>query len=97
MSERYLRKEEVAAMLGSSPGVAASILRKAGIEPIDLGRGRGRGLRWLESAVQTAILALHNKAQPKQKKHVARSDSGCPFITMSSKEQAALVRKGCVQ
>lgn len=97
MSERLLRQEEIAAMFGTSPGMAASLLRKAGIMPIDLGRGRGRGLRWLESAVQAAIVGLHNEAQPKQKKRVSLKGSYQSLIAMSCEEQLALVRGQRVQ
>lgn len=50
-------------MLGTCPGVAASILIGMGVRPIDLGRGRGRGLRWLKSAVEGAIMSMHSSAQ----------------------------------
>ena len=68
MSERLLRKKDIAAMLGTSPGVAASILSAHGVHPVDYGRGRSRGLHWLESAVVAAILELHADAQPQPKK-----------------------------
>lgn len=68
MTERLLRKKEIAAMLGTSPGVAASILSARGVHPIDFGRGRSRGLHWLESAVVAAIREIHADAQPQPKK-----------------------------
>lgn len=68
MTERLLRKKEIAAMLGTSPGVAASILSARGVHPIDFGRGRSRGLHWLESAVVAAIRGIHAEAQPQPKK-----------------------------
>ena len=54
-------------MLGTTPGVAASILAARGVQPIDFGIGRGRGRRWLESAVRQVMLDMHNAAQPKAK------------------------------
>jgi len=67
MTERFLRDAEVAAMLGTPPGVAVSLLEKAGICPVDFGRGRGRGRRWLESAVIHVMRSLHDAAQTKPK------------------------------
>lgn len=52
MSERFLRKAEIGDVFGTSPDIARAILLKHGVHPVDLGAGRGRGLRWLESAVQ---------------------------------------------
>lgn len=69
MTERLLRKKEIAAMLGTSPGVAASILSARGVKPIDFGRGRSRGLHWLESAVVAAIRDIHAEAQTPPKIH----------------------------
>ena len=59
MSDRLFGKRVIAAMLGTSPGVAASILEGKGIHPIDLGAGRCRGLRWLEAAVQQAVRDMY--------------------------------------
>lgn len=67
MTEHLLRRKDIAAMLGTSPGVAASILAQRGVHPIDFGLGRGRGPRWLESAVKQAMLEMHLAAQPKPK------------------------------
>ena len=64
MSERFLRKVDIAAMLGTSPRMAAAILRENGCAPIDFGRGKGLGLRWLESAVVGAMRRMHQAAQP---------------------------------
>lgn len=63
--ERLLRQKDIAAMLGTSPGVAASILARHGVQAIDFGLGRSRGLRWLESAVRQAMHDMHEAAQPK--------------------------------
>ena len=63
MSERLLRKKDIAAMLGTSPRVAVAILKEHGCNPSDLGYGRGRGLRWLESAVAAILRDIHVKAQ----------------------------------
>ncbi|RHH26004.1 hypothetical protein DW219_00160 [Desulfovibrio sp. AM18-2] len=70
--ERLLRQKDIAAMLGTSPGVAASILAQRGVYPVDFGVGRSRGKRWLESAVKQVILDMHDAAQPRVK--VPRKD-----------------------
>lgn len=67
MPDRYINKLEVAALFGSSPAAAEEQLTKAGLRPINLGPGRKRGKRWLESAVLDAIRRIHEKAQPKPK------------------------------
>lgn len=68
MIDKLLTKQDIAAMLGTTPGVAASILAKQGVMPIDFGMGRGRGTRWLESAVVQSIQTMHNQAQNQTKK-----------------------------
>ena len=67
MREKLLNKKDIAAMFGTSPDMAASILRDNGIYPIDLGCGRGKGLRWLESAANEILRKLQDNARPKQK------------------------------
>lgn len=66
--ERLLTRKAIAAMMGTSSGVAVSILAKHGVFPIDFGVGRGRGPRWLESAVRQTLFELHADAQPKTKR-----------------------------
>lgn len=67
MPERFLRKAEIGAVFGTSPDVARAILLNHGVHPVDLGAGRGRGLRWLESAVQAVAAEMHRRAQPPPK------------------------------
>lgn len=84
--ERLLRQKDIAAMLGTSPGVAASILAQRGVYPVDFGVGRSRGKRWLESAVKQVILDMHDAAQPGAK--VPRKDkpvaATCMHLTTMS-------------
>ncbi len=68
MIERLLKKRELAAMLGTSPGVAVSIMAEHGVAPIDWGAGRSRGYRWPESKVRDVILAMYAAAQPRPQK-----------------------------
>lgn len=67
MTERLLRIADIAAMLGTSHGVAASVLAGRGVLPIDFGAGRGRGRRWLLSAVVRAMEGMHEESQPRAK------------------------------
>lgn len=97
MSEKLLRKKDIAAMLGTSPCVAASILASHGCHAIDFGRGRSRGPRWLESAVCAALYEMHNEVQEKNKKRTRRQIKGSgraldkPLALMSADEVARLV------
>lgn len=68
MIERLLKKRELAAMLGTSPGVAVSIMAEHGVAPIDWGAGRSRGYRWPESKVRDVILEMYAAAQPRPPK-----------------------------
>ena len=95
MSDRLLRKNEIAAMLGTSPSVAASILKQHDVHPIDIGRGRGKGLRWLESGVQAVILTMHRDAQPKPKKACPHTPGlSMPLHKMSVSAVQSLLAKG---
>ena len=53
MTDRLIGKRDIAAMLGTSPGVAASILAGKGIHPIDLGAGRSCARHVQRSPAQT--------------------------------------------
>lgn len=101
MTDRLLRDRDVAAMLGTTPGVAASILAKKGVHAVDFGMGRGRGRRWLESAVQHVIAELHAEAQPQKCTKAARPAAApsrvAALATMSVSDLQRLTQAGCVQ
>ncbi len=98
MSERLLRDRDVAAMLGTTPGVAVSILTARGVCAIDLGRGRSRGRRWLESAVCQAIMTMHAEAQPRKKVGARPPTQKASISGMSVGELYELLTPaGCVQ
>lgn len=103
MTEHLLRKTEIAAMLGTSPGVAASLLAKWGVHPVDYGYGRSRGPRWLESAVRQAMLAMHDAAQSKTSGARPRKHSAVPVGTdarlasLSINDLYTLTQGPCVQ
>ena len=71
MMGELLKTPEVADLMGMSKSVALGILKQFHLSPIDLGPGRGRGLRWHRGAVKAVIDTLHAEAQPKQKVRVA--------------------------
>lgn len=75
MTERLLTKRDLAAMLGTSPGVAVSIMAEHGVYPIYWGAGRSRGYRWLESSVRQAIHAMYVASQPQPKKSSTKPQS----------------------
>lgn len=63
MSATLLNKEQLAQRMGTTPGIAARLLLDKGVSPVDLGCGRGRGLRWYSLAVDTVIRQIHEEAQ----------------------------------
>lgn len=101
MTDRLLRERDVAAMLGTTPGVAASILAQRGVHAVDFGMGRGRGRRWLESAVQQVIAELHAEAQPQKRTKAVRqataSSRMAALATMSVRDLHRLTQAECVQ
>lgn len=68
MLASLLTKAQIAERLGTTPGVAASLLAEKGVHPVDLGRGRGRGARWYSIAVDAVMRQMHDDAQPKEKR-----------------------------
>lgn len=99
MTDRLLRDRDVAAMLGTTPGVAASILTQRGVHAVDFGMGRSRGRRWLESAVRQAIMEMHVEAQPQKRTRAARPAPclASPLATMSVSDLHRLTQAECVQ
>jgi hypothetical protein len=67
----YLNRAELGPFLGMSERKAREILAAYGLKPVDLGRGRGNGLRWRTSAVITIADTLHAEAQA-QRNHAKR-------------------------
>lgn len=64
----YLTRFEIGIMLSMSETKARKILAEHGVNPIDLGRGRGNGLRWRTSAVINVADILHAEAQAQSTK-----------------------------
>lgn len=61
-----LTTAQVGDLLNTSEANAKQLLLAHGVQPIDLGRGRGRGLRWRTSAVIQFADMLHTEAQAMQ-------------------------------
>ena len=59
----FLDRTALGKFLGIPPDTAIRLLKRYGCVPIDLGRGRGLGLRWRTSRVMEIADALHAEAQ----------------------------------
>ncbi len=68
-----LTRSQIAVALNMSESNARKTLEAHGIMPINLGRGRGNGLRWLTSAVIKVADILHAEAQAKSGKRCRRA------------------------
>ncbi len=97
MTEHFLRRKDIAAMLDTTPGVAASVLAEHGVYPVDFGRGAGRGPRWLESAVKAAMQAMHEAAQPKPRPVRKQKTMTVRLSDMSVNDVYRLTTGQCVQ
>lgn len=60
-----LKRNEVAFLLNIAPKKVVRFLAAYGVEPIDLGPGRGNGLRWHQLAIINLVGMLHANAQAK--------------------------------
>lgn len=69
MTPATLKTEQLSAFTGLPQAVILSALKQAGISAIDTGKGRGRGLRWLTSAVMEVVHTMHRNAQSTKKPH----------------------------
>lgn len=67
-----LTRSQIGVALNMSEGNARKMLEVHGVLPINLGRGRGNGLRWLTSAVIKVADILHAEAQAKSGKRCRR-------------------------
>jgi len=81
--ERFLRLREVADAMGTSPDNARATLARYGVFPIDYGVGRSRGYRWLQSAVNSAMLKMAADAQPTKQPAKPRKTKA-PYISLAS-------------
>ena len=65
MEPTLLTTEQASELMGMGITRSLNLLRSHGVQPVDLGRGRGNGLRWHRRAVMTVIDTLHAEAQAK--------------------------------
>lgn len=80
--------------MGTSSYMAIIFLKRNGLSPIDLGRGKGRGLRWLESDVLRVMKQVFDKVQRKPRKPRMPSipgTNGQPLSEHTNAEIVALV------
>lgn len=61
-----LTTAEVAELLRTTPGAARNVLDRLRVRPVNLGRGRGLGLRWYRHEVEEALESTR-KPKPKRK------------------------------
>ena len=95
--EKLLRTKEAAELFGVSEKITTGIMLKNGLQPVSLGRGRGRGNRWLQSAVYALIQNLHEKAQKSSKKKEKTPSLVCSVATMSGADLYALTHRTMMQ
>lgn len=75
---------EAAALLRTTPGAARGVLERLRVKPINLGSGRGLGLRWYRHEIDEALLA--SRTEKRKRPPVPRA---CPFSGKSIAELAA--------
>lgn len=79
MSERLIRTSVLCERLGMSKHTAIAVMADNGVKPICLGAGRGRGIFWLSSAVDAALLKMHENAQNSTRTVVAPNSGETAF------------------
>lgn len=83
MSEKLIRTSELCERLQMGKDAAVAVMAANGVFPIHFGVGRGRGLRWLSSAVDAALYKLHQEAQPKPKETNPKKYNGTNLAVMT--------------
>lgn len=86
MNAELLKTKEMMAIMNMGKDLAVNLLRKHGVEPIDLGSGRGRGLRWHKKAVKAVCDTLYAEASAKRKKPSPAPQSFRPVFGRSVSE-----------
>ena len=98
MEPTLLTTEQASELMGMGITRSLNLLRAHGVQPVDLGRGRGNGLRWHRRAVMTVIDTLHAEAQAKAgvpKRRRSLKTAGC-VIGKSAEELFAEFNMGAV-
>jgi len=81
-----LNRKDIARVLNMSESKARKILAEHGIKPIDLGPGRGNGLRWHTSAVIHIADILHAEAQAQKNRFLRHSRPKHPILGKTAAE-----------
>lgn len=79
---------EAADLLRTTPGAARGVLDRLSVKPINLGRGRGLGLRWYRHEI---VAALDAGRAPRQKPRKAPSS---PFAGKTTAQIVAELTAG---
>lgn len=93
MPPLFLRRKEIGPFLGMTQAQAIATLDAHGIKPVDLGKGRGHGLRWRTAAVIRVADALHAEAQAQAPKPL-RPRVTHPVRGRSAEELSAEFNRG---
>lgn len=80
----YLTRKEIGPVLNMSESKARALLEKYNVKPVDMGRGRGNGLRWRTTAVIQVADTLHTEAQNRKAKRVSRLPGMRPILGRSA-------------
>jgi hypothetical protein len=64
----FIKTDLLPSVTGMSVAQSLYYLSKDGLQPIDLGRGRGKGLRWHVASVRKVFDTLNDNAQQCQPK-----------------------------
>ena len=92
MDSLFVNTKQAAAMLGFPVKTTRSLLFRNGFNPVDLGRGAGRGLRWSTSDVKKMADTLHAEAQTKSVASAKKKILPMPY-TVSGKSVAELYKE----
>lgn len=67
---------EAAEMLRTTPGAARGVLERLRVKPVNLGHGRGLGLRWYRHEIDEALFLSRDPKKTSPRKHHADPFAG---------------------
>lgn len=82
----YLTTKQLAFLFNVSERRARQIVMEHGLKPVDLGRGRGNGLRWRTNVVIEIADILHAEAQSQESRTLRQARPVHPVRGKSPKE-----------
>ena len=100
MEYKLITTKEAAKLFGLSARTTKALLKKGGLNPINVSRGNRKTYRWLESAVLALIQNMHTEAQqPKTKKPTKRrtSELKASVLSMDIDDLFALTQGHAIQ